>query len=140
MSSFRGLPCGVGTHRTPTPRKGGLTAHFFCSFIITYPKFPLQENTVLSCAVFSRRGQKECFDLDRLQAFESMLGAVQRGYEEASQKMQALNAQGKEKTVTYKQHMANKLLYMNMLSLYRLYGLLDQDPAQQSFPAGGSPL
>lgn len=36
--------------------------------------------------------------------------------------------------------MANKLLYMNMLSLYRLYGLLDQDPAQQSFPAGGSPL
>lgn len=78
--------------------------------------------------------------MDRLQAFESMLGAVQRGYEEASQKMQALNAQGKEKTVTYKQHMANKLLYMNMLSLYRLYGLLDQDPAQQSFPAGGSPL
>ena len=77
--------------------------------------------------------------MDRLQAFESMLGAVQRGYEEASQKMQALNAQGKEKTVTYKQHMANKLLYMNMLSLYRLYGLLDQDPAQQSFPAGGSP-
>ena len=54
--------------------------------------------------------------------------------------MQALNAQGKEKTVTYKQHMANKLLYMNMLSLYRLYGLLDQGPAQQSFPAGGSPL
>lgn len=94
----------------------------------------------MSCAVFSRRGaKKECFDLDRLQAFESMLGAVQRGYEEASQKMQALNAQGKEKTVTYKQHMANKLLYMNMLSLYRLYGLLDQDPAQQSFPAGGSP-
>lgn len=78
--------------------------------------------------------------MDRLQAFESMLEAVHRGYEEASQKMQALNAQGKEKTVTYKQHMANKLLYMNMLSLYRLYGLLDQDPAQQSFPAGGSPL
>ena len=35
--------------------------------------------------------------MDRLQAFESMLGAVQRGYEEASQKMQALNAHGKEK-------------------------------------------
>ena len=79
----------------------------------------------------SRRGKKECFDLDRLQAFETMLEAVQQGYEEAAQKMQALKAQGKEKTVTYKQHMANKLLYMNMLSLYRLYGLLEQPSPQK---------
>lgn len=77
-------------------------------------------------SLFPAGGKKECFDLDRLQAFETMLEAVQQGYEEAAQKMQALKAQGKEKTVTYKQHMANKLLYMNMLSLYRLYGLLEQ--------------
>ena len=69
--------------------------------------------------------------MDRLQAFETMLEAVQQGYEEAAQKMQALKAQGKEKTVTYKQHMANKLLYMNMLSLYRLYGLLEQPSPQK---------
>lgn len=62
-------------------------------------------------SLFPAGGKKECFDLDRLQAFETMLEAVQQGYEEAAQKMQALKAQGKEKTVTYKQHMANKLLY-----------------------------
>ena len=81
--------------------------------------------------LFPAGGKKECFDLDRLQAFETMLEAVQQGYEEAAQKMQALKAQGKEKTVTYKQHMANKLLYMNMLSLYRLYGLLEQPSPQK---------
>ena len=82
-------------------------------------------------SLFPAGGKKECFDLDRLQAFETMLQAVQQGYEEAAQKMQALKAQGKEKTVTYKQHMANKLLYMNMLSLYRLYGLLEQPSPQK---------
>lgn len=82
-------------------------------------------------SLFPAGGKKECFDLDRLQAFETMLEAVQQGYEEAAQKMQALKAQGKEKTVTYKQHMANKLLYMNMLSLYRLYGLLEQPSPQK---------
>ncbi len=82
-------------------------------------------------SLFPAGGKKECFDLDRLQAFETMLEAVQQGYEEAAQKMQALKAQGKEKTVTYKQHMANKLFYMNMLSLYRLYGLLEQPSPQK---------
>ncbi len=82
-------------------------------------------------SLFPAGGKKKCFDLDRLQAFETMLEAVQQGYEEAAQKMQALKAQGKEKTVTYKQHMANKLLYMNMLSLYRLYGLLEQPSPQK---------
>lgn len=82
-------------------------------------------------SLFPAGGKKECFDLDRLQAFETMLEAVQQGYEEAAQKMQALKAQGKEKTVTYKQHMANKLLYMNMLLLYRLYGLLEQPSPQK---------
>ena len=82
-------------------------------------------------SLFPAGGKKECFDLDRLQAFETMLEAVQQGYEEAAQKMQALKAKKKKKTVTYKQHMANKLFYMNMLSLYRLYGLLEQPSPQK---------
>ena len=33
----------------------------------------------------------------------------------------------KEKTATYRQIMGNKLQYQQMLSLYKLYGLLDEE-------------
>ena len=62
----------------------------------------------------------------RLLAFETMLEAVQKNYEDMNQKMGRLKKEGKEKTATYRQLMGNKLQYQNMLSMYRIYGLLDE--------------
>ena len=63
----------------------------------------------------------------RLEAFEKMLAAVQQNYAAADGKMQQLKQDGKEKTVTFRENLGNKLMYGNMLSMYRLYGLIDRD-------------
>lgn len=65
--------------------------------------------------------------LDRLEAFEKMLSAVQDGYETANEKMVKLKAEGKEKTVTFRQFMSDKMLYKSMLSMYKIYGLTDDN-------------
>ena len=61
----------------------------------------------------------------RLEAFERMLKAVQENYHTADEKMRQLKAEGKEKTATYRQLLGNKMQYQSMLSLYEIYGLLD---------------
>ena len=61
----------------------------------------------------------------RLDAFEKMLAAVEDNLRQTEQKMKKLKNEGKEKSATYRQLMANKLQYQNMLSLYRLYGLIE---------------
>lgn len=61
----------------------------------------------------------------RLEAFEKMLAEIQKDYETAENKMRRLKEEGKEKSATYRQLMGNKLQYQNMLSLYKIYGLLD---------------
>ena len=61
--------------------------------------------------------------MERLEAFEKMLADIQRQYIDVTAKMAELKAQGREKTVTYRQLMANKLRYQEMLSLYEIYGL-----------------
>lgn len=61
---------------------------------------------------------------DRLQAFEAMLDEVQRDYDFKASEIEKLKAQGKEKTVTFKQYLADKMLYQRMLSLYERHGLL----------------
>ena len=63
----------------------------------------------------------------RLLAFEKMLKAVQENYENADAKMKKLKAEGREKSATYRQLMGNKLQYQNMLSMYQIYGLLEED-------------
>lgn len=60
----------------------------------------------------------------RLEAFEKMLAAVQENYDGADSKMKQLKAEGREKSATYRQMMGSKLQYQNMLSMYRLYGLI----------------
>lgn len=60
----------------------------------------------------------------RLEAFEKMLAAVQENYDRADSKMKQLKAEGKEKSATYRQMMGSKMQYQNMLSMYRLYGLI----------------
>lgn len=61
---------------------------------------------------------------ERLSAFESMLESIQADYEFKTAEVARLKAEGKEKTVTFKQFLADKLLYQRMLSLYEEHGLI----------------
>ena len=40
-------------------------------------------------------------------------------------KMERLKAEGKTKSATYRQYMGRKMMYQNMLGMYRLYGLVE---------------
>lgn len=64
---------------------------------------------------------------ERLEAFEKMLADIEKNYADMQQKMDALKAQGKEKSATYRQLMGNKLMYKQMLFMYELYGLKDKE-------------
>ena len=66
-------------------------------------------------------------DEQRLKAFEDMLAAILKQYDDTTEKMAKLKAEGKEKSATYRQLMGNKLQYQNMISLYQIYGLLKED-------------
>lgn len=61
---------------------------------------------------------------DRLSAFESMLEEIQTDYEFKTAEIAKLKAEGKEKTVTFKQYLADKLLYQRILAMYEKHGLL----------------
>ena len=70
-------------------------------------------------------GKKIDSDRDkRLEAFENILSSVQQQYEDIEVKMAELKMEGKEKTTTYRQLMANKLRLGDMLAMYKLYDLL----------------
>ena len=60
----------------------------------------------------------------RLEAFENILSSVQQQYDDTEVKMAELKSEGKEKTTTYRQLMANKLRLGDMLAMYKLYDLL----------------
>ena len=62
--------------------------------------------------------------MDRLETFERMLADLQARLAATEDRMQALRAQGKEKSVTFRQMMGEKLQLQAMLELYRVYGLL----------------
>ena len=66
-------------------------------------------------------------DEKRLESFEHMLKAILSQDDSTVEKMAKLKAEGKEKTVTYRQLFANKLQLQAMLSYYRTYGLLEND-------------
>ena len=54
-------------------------------------------------------------DEKRLKAFEDMLAAILKQYNDTTEKMAKLKAEGKEKIVTYRQLFANKLQLQAML-------------------------
>lgn len=62
---------------------------------------------------------------EREEKFERMLEDVERSYFDTAAKMEQLKAEGKENSATFRQYMGNKLMYQNILSLYRVYGLID---------------
>ena len=67
--------------------------------------------------------------LERIEACEAMLRAAQAQTEAERQKMEALKAQGREKSATYRQYLGNRLFYNQLFALYRQYGLIDQQEA-----------
>ena len=62
---------------------------------------------------------------EREEKFEKMLQAVQEQYAATVEKLTILKDQDKTKTATYRQLLGDKLMLQNILSLYRIYGLLD---------------
>ncbi|MGN0602975.1 MAG: hypothetical protein ACI4I2_03275 [Oscillospiraceae bacterium] len=62
---------------------------------------------------------------EREEKFERMLQAVQEEYADTVRKMEKLKAENKSKTVTFKQLLSTKLTLQNILSRYKIYGLLE---------------
>lgn len=62
----------------------------------------------------------------REEKFEAMLSDMQKQYHDIVQKMDKLKNENKTKTATYRQLMGNKMMYQNMLSLYKIYGLIEE--------------
>ena len=56
-----------------------------------------------------------------------MLSDILLQYDLVAEKLAVLKAEGKEKTVAYRQLFTNKLQYQTILAYYRTYGLLDND-------------
>ncbi len=64
--------------------------------------------------------------MDRLDAFEAMLQDIVRQSEMEREKMDALKAAGREKSATYRQYFASRMLHKQMLDLYQRYGLIGE--------------
>ena len=62
---------------------------------------------------------------EREEHFDRMLQEIQAEYAAIEQKMAVLRAEGKTRTVTFRQLMGNKLMYQSMLSMYRKHGLIE---------------
>lgn len=63
----------------------------------------------------------------REEKFEAMLQAVRQEYDTTLKKMEQLKAADKTKTATYRQLLGDKLMLQNILSRYKIYGLLDEN-------------
>ena len=63
---------------------------------------------------------------DREEKFEEMLKSVLREYDTTVQKLEQLKAANKTKTATYRQLLGDKLMLQNILTRYKIYGLLDE--------------
>jgi len=63
---------------------------------------------------------------ERLEAFEKMLQNVNDRYSDIISKMEKLKAEGKIKSVTYNQLMAEKLSLQKIISMYEIYGLIER--------------
>jgi len=68
--------------------------------------------------------EESSMNAERLAAFEKMLSAITCEHQDMIVKMDKLKEKGKTKSVTYMQLLTRKLMYTNILSLYKIYGLL----------------
>lgn len=63
--------------------------------------------------------------INRLESFEKMLSHIQSQYDDKTKRIAELKSAGKEKTATYRQLLGERLQLANMISMYRLYGLIE---------------
>lgn len=61
---------------------------------------------------------------DREEKFEKMLDFVMKKYTDTVEKMDKLKAEDKTKTATFRQLMGDKMTYQNIISLYKLFELI----------------
>lgn len=71
-------------------------------------------------------------DQERLAAFEAMLHQVEEDARREKETMDALKAQGKEKSATYRQLLGNRLMYTKFLAMYQVYGLRKRENSGES--------
>lgn len=64
---------------------------------------------------------------EREEKFEKMLSDIQKNYIDITRKMEKLKNENKTKTATYRQLMGTKMNYQNMLSLYKICGLTEEE-------------
>ncbi len=59
----------------------------------------------------------------RLAKFEQLRDALEQELEKTAGELEKLRAQGRQKTVTYRQLLAGKLELMNLIGRFEFYGL-----------------
>ena len=62
-------------------------------------------------------------DTEKLKAYEDMRKNVIDRFNVAAEKMDKLKAEGKEKSVTYKQLMTEKMSMQKIISMYEIYDI-----------------
>ena len=63
--------------------------------------------------------------MNRTEAFEKMLADVLEQERTEKEQLDALRAQGRDKTATFEQLMSNRLVLTRIIALFREYGLVD---------------
>lgn len=64
---------------------------------------------------------------EREEKFEQMLESIKTQYVSTVERLAVLKAEDKTKTATYRQLLGEKLRLKEMLTLYEIYGLLDEE-------------
>ena len=64
---------------------------------------------------------------EREEKFEHMLSDIKEKYASVNEKMAVLKSEDKTKSATYRQLLGDKLVYKNLLSMYKIYGLIDDE-------------
>ena len=64
---------------------------------------------------------------EREEKFEQMLRSIKAQYASTVERLAVLKAEDKTKTATYRQLLGEKLRLKEMLTLYEIYGLLDEE-------------
>ncbi len=64
---------------------------------------------------------------EREEKFERMLESIKTQYTSTVERLAVLKAEDKTKTATYRQLLGEKLRLKEMLTLYEVYGLLDEE-------------
>ena len=61
---------------------------------------------------------------ERLERFESVLRDLLKDYNNIPDEMESLRSVGKEKTARYRELMGRKLMYSNLIDMFKRHGLI----------------